>query len=151
MIPQRRFATLLDQARVYQQSRCLYHNSPTNARTFSLYADHLCDQSSFPKATSAILEGHSDEVWNLAWSHDGRYLATASSDKIAIIWRIGVSVVFSVDFQTRPWVFRVLYIDCEPSSLEVIPVHETSTHIAFCGITHILLVALHGRRMTRYY
>ncbi|KAK7693817.1 hypothetical protein QCA50_003389 [Cerrena zonata] len=89
MIPQRRFATLLDQAKVYQQSRCLYHNSPNSARTFSLYADHLCDENAFPKATSAILEGHTDEVWNLAWSHDGRYLASASSDKIAIIWRIG--------------------------------------------------------------
>ncbi|CAL1705275.1 unnamed protein product [Somion occarium] len=89
MIPQRRFATLLDQARIYQQSRCLYHNSPTSARTFSLYTDHLCDNSAFPKTTSVILEGHNDEVWNLEWSHDGRYLATGSSDKTAIIWRIG--------------------------------------------------------------
>ncbi|TCD66196.1 hypothetical protein EIP91_001690 [Steccherinum ochraceum] len=87
MIPQRRFATLLDQARIYQQSRCLYHNAPTNARTFSLYTDHYCDENAFPRVTTAILEGHTDEVWNLEWSHNGQFLATASRDKSAIIWR----------------------------------------------------------------
>lgn len=92
MIPQRRFATLLDQAREYQQARCLYHNAPTNARTFSLYADHICDTEAFPRVTTAILQVHEDEVWNLQWSHSGSYLATASKDKSAIIWRIGVSV-----------------------------------------------------------
>ncbi|GJE96447.1 WD40 repeat domain-containing protein [Phanerochaete sordida] len=89
MIPQRRFATLLDQAREYQQARCLYHNAPTNARTFSLYADHACEPEAFPRVTTAILQVHDDEVWNLQWSHSGSFLATASRDKSAIIWRIG--------------------------------------------------------------
>ncbi|KZT71398.1 WD40 repeat-like protein [Daedalea quercina L-15889] len=88
MIPQRRFATLLDQARAYQQSLCLYHNAPSNSRTFSLYNDHLCDKEAFPRVTTAILEVHSDEVWNLEWSHSGNYLASASKDKTAIIWRV---------------------------------------------------------------
>ncbi|KAI0797559.1 WD40 repeat-like protein [Abortiporus biennis] len=90
MIPQRRFSTLLDQARLYQQNRCLYHNAPTNARTFSLYTDHLCDKDAFPSMTTASLEVHTDEVWNMQWSHSGNYLATASKDRTAIIWRIGV-------------------------------------------------------------
>ncbi|KZT09725.1 WD40 repeat-like protein [Laetiporus sulphureus 93-53] len=88
MIPQRRFATLLDQVRIWQQSQCLYHNAPVNARTFSLYIDHVCDKSTFPRVTTAILEVHTDEVWNLEWSHSGRYLASASKDKSAIIWRV---------------------------------------------------------------
>ncbi|KAH9950266.1 WD40 repeat-like protein [Amylocystis lapponica] len=88
MIPQRRFATLLDQARVWQQSQCLYHNAPLNSRTFSLYTDHHCDKNAFPQITTAILEGHTDEVWNLEWSHNGHYLASASKDKSAIIWRV---------------------------------------------------------------
>lgn len=92
MIPQRRFATLLDQAREFQQARCLYHNAPLNARTFSLYADHMCDMEAFPRVTTAILQAHDDEVWNLQWSHSGSYLATASKDKSAIIWRIGVRI-----------------------------------------------------------
>ncbi|KAG8904251.1 hypothetical protein FRB99_002035 [Tulasnella sp. 403] len=66
MLPQRRLATLLDHARAYQRST----------------------RSGFPTLTTNILE-HDDEVWNLAWSHDGRYLASASRDKKATIWRIG--------------------------------------------------------------
>lgn len=93
MIPQRRFATLLEQARAYQQSQCLYHNVPLKNRSYSLYADHECDRNAFPRVTTTILQVHSDEVWNLEWSHSGRYLATASKDKTAIIWRVEVRVV----------------------------------------------------------
>ena len=47
----------------------------------------------FPWITTSILEAHKDEVWNIQWSHDGMYLASASKDKSAIIWRRGVSVL----------------------------------------------------------
>lgn len=88
MIPQRRFSTLLNQARAYQRQRCIYHNAPLS--TFSLYADHHCTMADFPTITTTILEVHNDEVWNIEWSHDGAYLASASKDKSAIIWRRGV-------------------------------------------------------------
>ncbi|KAI8982846.1 WD40 repeat-like protein [Trametes punicea] len=88
MIPQRRFATLLEQARAYQQSRCLYHNVPPRDQSYSLYTDHACDRNAFPRVTTAVLSVHEDEVWNLEWSHSGKYLATASKDKTAIIWRV---------------------------------------------------------------
>ncbi|KAG2061593.1 WD40 repeat-like protein [Suillus hirtellus] len=90
MIPQRRFSTLLTQSREYQRQRCLYHNSPVNPSSSSLFSDHTCDKESFPRITTTILEVHSDEVWNVAWSHDGTHLASASKDKTAIIWRIGL-------------------------------------------------------------
>lgn len=89
MIPQRRFTTLLEQSRSYQRQRCLYHNAPPTA--FSLYVDHQCDRAAFPRITTTILEVHTDEVWNIEWSHDGMYLASASKDKSAIIWKIGAS------------------------------------------------------------
>lgn len=95
MIPQRRFSTLLHQARVYQRQHCVYHNSPLNSTSFSLYSDHRCNKSDFPRITTTILEVHKDEVWNIEWSHDGAYLASASKDKSAIIWRRGVSVLCS--------------------------------------------------------
>lgn len=91
MIPPRRFSTLLSQARSYQLQRCVYHNSPSSTETFSLYTDHQCDKAAFPRITTLILEGHTDEVWNIEWSHDGNYLASASKDKTAIIWKIEVS------------------------------------------------------------
>ncbi|CAA7271486.1 unnamed protein product [Cyclocybe aegerita] len=91
MIPQRRFAALLHQARAYQRQRCIYHN-PLRSAPFSLYSDHRCDRSDFPKITTTILEVHTDEIWNIEWSHDGAYLASASKDKTAIIWRRGSSI-----------------------------------------------------------
>ncbi|KAF9484688.1 WD40 repeat-like protein [Pholiota conissans] len=90
MIPQRRFSTLLNQARSYQRQRCLYHNAPLS--TFSLYSDHHCSMSDFPTITTTILEVHSDEVWNIEWSHDGAYLASGSKDKSAIIWKRGSTI-----------------------------------------------------------
>ena len=39
----------------------------------------------------AVLSGHSDEVWNLAWSNDGSRLATASKDNTAKIWNTEVN------------------------------------------------------------
>ncbi|KAG1789467.1 WD40-repeat-containing domain protein [Suillus plorans] len=53
-------------------------------------SDHAYDKESFPRITTTILEVHSDEVWDVAWSHDGTHLASASKDKTAIIWRIGL-------------------------------------------------------------
>ncbi|KAF9532157.1 WD40 repeat-like protein [Crepidotus variabilis] len=90
MIPQRRFTTLLEQARSYQRQKCVYHNPRPNT-TFSLYTDHRCSKFDFPRITTTILEVHTDEVWNIGWSHDGNYLASASRDKSAIIWRRGSS------------------------------------------------------------
>ncbi|KAF9052998.1 WD40 repeat-like protein [Panaeolus papilionaceus] len=92
MIPQRRFAALLDQSRVYQRNQCLYHNTPIEADHFSLYSDHHCNSYDFPSVTTTILDEHKDEVWNIEWSHDGAYLASASRDRSAIIWHRGKSL-----------------------------------------------------------
>jgi WD40 repeat protein len=35
-----------------------------------------------------VLEGHTDEVWRLAWSPNGQYVATASVDGTARIWDV---------------------------------------------------------------
>ena len=142
MIPQRRFATLLDQAREYQQERCLYHNAPTNARTFSLYADHLCDADAFPQVTTAILQGHDDEVWNLQWSHSGSYLATAGKDKSAIIWRIGVSCCITSGKVATNGVTATVY------SRKQIQQRESIPHSLSCENTGIKWAVWHGRWTT---
>ncbi|KAF9030807.1 WD40 repeat-like protein [Hymenopellis radicata] len=99
MIPQRRMPNLLQQSRLYQRQQCLYHNLPSSNTDFSLYNDHRCDKSAFPRVTTTILKGHKDEVWHIEWSHDGAYLASASKDKAAIIWKIGPETEPS----TRQW------------------------------------------------
>ncbi|KAJ0657445.1 putative transcription factor WD40-like family [Helianthus annuus] len=37
-----------------------------------------------------ILQEHQDEVWYLQFSHNGKYLASSSSDNSAIIWEVGL-------------------------------------------------------------
>ena len=73
MTPERRPTTLSHQPREYQ-----HHNSPLESSAY------------FPNVTTTILQGHSDEVWNMQWSHDGVYLATCGKDKTAIIWKTTV-------------------------------------------------------------
>ncbi|KAG6856377.1 hypothetical protein H0H87_005142 [Tephrocybe sp. NHM501043] len=85
---------------------CLYHNSPSDSSAFSLYTDHHCNKSAFPRITTTILEVHSDEVWNMEWSHDGLLLATASKDKSAIIWRLS----YDAELRTQ-WVPHLILKD----------------------------------------
>ncbi|EJT52339.1 negative regulation of gluconeogenesis-related protein [Trichosporon asahii var. asahii CBS 8904] len=85
MLPSRRLATLLDQARQHQQLSCLYHddNEPV-----SLYNDHQCESGTFPTVTTHILQDHTDEVWRIEWSPSGDMLASASKDRTVMIWKL---------------------------------------------------------------
>ncbi|CAE6463396.1 unnamed protein product [Rhizoctonia solani] len=89
MLPPRRLDTLLSHARTYQRSSCTHHAGSQADKAFSLYVNHSCSRTQFPTLTTHILAEHLDEVWRLEWSHDGRFLASASQDKTAIIWKIG--------------------------------------------------------------
>ena len=89
MLPTRRLGALLEQAKSLQRQQCLYH---TVDKPMSLFVDHTCDRSTFPNITTHILAEHKDEVWALAFSHDGKYLATAGLDRTAIIWQVGVGI-----------------------------------------------------------
>ncbi|KAK9763008.1 hypothetical protein K7432_010709 [Basidiobolus ranarum] len=86
MIPSRRLETLFDQAAKYQRDHCLYYDIAD--REFSLYADHRCDGTQFPGVTKHVFEGHSDEVWYVAFSNNGKYIASGSKDGTAIIWSV---------------------------------------------------------------
>ncbi|KAG0182694.1 hypothetical protein DFQ29_002824 [Apophysomyces sp. BC1021] len=84
MIPKERLLTLLNQAFDWQLRGCLYHDSK-NA-DFSLFAEHICDETQFPSTTVHVLEGHTDEVWHVSFAHCGLYLASVSKDMTCIIW-----------------------------------------------------------------
>lgn len=95
MLPQRRLSTLIEQAKTLQRSQCVFHS--TNA-PLSLLADCYCDPAAFPSATTHILKDHTDEIWRLEFSHDGKWLATAGRDQTAIIWNVQVIQSFHLSF-----------------------------------------------------
>eukprot|EP00045_Choanoeca_perplexa_P004696 m.39891 g.39891 ORF g.39891 m.39891 type:complete len:597 (-) comp12712_c0_seq1:439-2229(-) len=84
VMPPGRLVTLLEQAATLQRQACLYHN--THGSQPSLLQDHKCTRDGVPRTVSHVLTNHTDEVWCLAFSHSGRYLATGSKDKRVIIW-----------------------------------------------------------------
>ncbi|KAG0042243.1 hypothetical protein BGZ83_000735 [Gryganskiella cystojenkinii] len=86
MVPENRLETMLHQAIELQAKNCVYHDNRNTAN--SLYSDHICDKSGIPTVTKKVLDNHTDEVWFIAFSHDGRYLASASADSRVIIWNM---------------------------------------------------------------
>lgn len=85
MIPDHRLASLLGQAKNYQEQQCTYHNC---SGPLSLYTDHVCPRSELPSITTHILSDHVGEVWFIAFSNDGTKLASASKDLSVIIWDV---------------------------------------------------------------
>jgi WD40 repeat protein len=88
MLPEHRLESLLDQARKYQASTCSYHVGSSSSTPFSLLTDHSCSRQAFPNYCTAVLSAHNDEVWTLAFSHNGRYLATAGADRTVCVWSV---------------------------------------------------------------
>ncbi|KAG0091447.1 hypothetical protein BGZ93_008829 [Podila epicladia] len=85
MVPEHRLETLLKQATEQQIKNCFYHDSRSDA-PYSLYSDHVCEKVGIPSITRQVLEGHTNEVWYISFSHDGKYLASTSVDYRVIIW-----------------------------------------------------------------
>ncbi|KAK4058921.1 hypothetical protein OIO90_000367 [Microbotryomycetes sp. JL221] len=92
MIPRRRLETLLEQAKEQQRRNCPFHSGDV---PISLLSDCKCDPATFPSLTSYVLHEHTDEIWRLEFSHDGKWLATAGRDQTAIIWNVAAG--FTVD------------------------------------------------------
>ncbi|OMP03561.1 hypothetical protein CCACVL1_02367 [Corchorus capsularis] len=103
MVPDRRLEHLVEQALVLQRDACMFHNS--SDKEMSLYSDHQCGRDQIPSQTLQILQDHTDEVWFLQFSHNGKYLASSSSDHSAIIWEVdanGVSFKHKLSGHQKP-------------------------------------------------
>lgn len=87
MIPKNRLLTLINQSMEWQKDQCFYHNS-RNDLEISLFTNHACDRDLLPLNTIQVLCGHVDEIWHVAYSNDGKYLASISKDKSCIIWNM---------------------------------------------------------------
>ncbi|TIA86772.1 hypothetical protein E3P99_03577 [Wallemia hederae] len=88
MLPQSRLFTLLNQAKLYQLRNNRYSNIDEENLDFSLLHDYQQDNSAFPNFNSLTVKAHTDEIWHCCFSHNGKYLATASRDKSIALWEI---------------------------------------------------------------
>lgn len=84
LLAERRLEVLLAQAVDGQKERALYPY--TRQRTVSLLEDLEHCPRRVPRKPLFRLGGHRDEVWFVQFSHDGRFLASASKDCSVIVW-----------------------------------------------------------------
>ncbi|WZZ22808.1 hypothetical protein YC2023_124195 [Brassica napus] len=89
IIPEKRLESLVENSLHIQRDACVFHN--TLDSDLSLYSDHQCGKHQIPSQTVQILESHTDEVWFLQYSHNGKYLASSSKDQTAIIWEVNAN------------------------------------------------------------
>lgn len=68
------------------------------------------------------LSGHTDSVWSLAWSHNGRYLASGSADTTARVW----------DWQSGK---LLLIYDKQGADVRAVSWSPDDTHIVSCGLS----------------
>eukprot|EP00026_Physarum_polycephalum_P007189 Phypoly_transcript_07246.p1 GENE.Phypoly_transcript_07246~~Phypoly_transcript_07246.p1 ORF type:complete len:502 (+),score=64.31 Phypoly_transcript_07246:180-1508(+) len=50
--------------------------------------EYLANIKHAPSVLYQIVEDHHDEVWTIKWSHNGKYVATASKDKICNVYEL---------------------------------------------------------------
>ncbi len=86
MLPEHRLSILLDEAKNYQKLRALWLLDNKNNSEISLYKDYQGDKDKFPQKTIKILVDHTDEVWFVKFSNNGKYLASTSQDTTVKIY-----------------------------------------------------------------
>lgn len=117
LIPEGRLEHLVEQALSVQREACTFHNS---LDTLSLYSDHQCGKSQIPSRTIQILQAHHDEVWFLKFSDNGKYLASASNDKTAIVWEVHESGELSLKHTLNGHAKPVLVVAWSPDSQQLL-------------------------------
>lgn len=85
MLREHRLSSLLYQVKCNQIERCEYHSSSGPP---SLYYDHSCDRRNFPSHCISELDEHANEVWQVAFSHNGRMMASCGSEGHVYIWEV---------------------------------------------------------------
>jgi WD repeat-containing protein 26 len=84
LLAENRLEGLLQQALDSQKRKTMYPY--TKQRCVSLLEDLEHSPDRVPRQPLFRLQGHTDEVWFVQFSHNGQYLASASKDTSVIVW-----------------------------------------------------------------
>eukprot|EP00189_Rhodosorus_marinus_P000129 CAMPEP_0113963886 /NCGR_PEP_ID=MMETSP0011_2-20120614/6786_1 /TAXON_ID=101924 /ORGANISM="Rhodosorus marinus" /LENGTH=547 /DNA_ID=CAMNT_0000976033 /DNA_START=122 /DNA_END=1765 /DNA_ORIENTATION=- /assembly_acc=CAM_ASM_000156 len=86
MLPEKRLQALLRQAMMYQKDSAQYPY--TKQSHLSLLEDLEYSNDRIPTVASRVLTKHKDEVWFVQFSHNGKWLVSASKDRTIIVWDV---------------------------------------------------------------
>lgn len=118
MIPERRLEHLVEQALDLQRGSCMFHNSWDTE--MSLLTDHRCGRDQIPSQTLQVLQEHYDEVWFLRFSHNGKHLASSSSDRSTIIWEVNWDGTISLKHRLSGHQKPVSYVSWSPDDNQLL-------------------------------
>ncbi|KAL6553574.1 hypothetical protein OROGR_007416 [Orobanche gracilis] len=118
IVPENRLVHLVEQALDLQKDACRFHNSSVGE--MSLLTDHQCGKDQIPCQTFQILQEHSDEVWFLQFSYDGKHLASSSRDCHVIIWEVKANNHVSVRHRLSGHQKPVSYISWSPDDHQLL-------------------------------
>ncbi|KAL4401824.1 GID complex protein [Malassezia pachydermatis] len=86
MVPNRRWHVLYEQALAFQRMQSPYFVCDSLNDSRRLLVDYQADPAQFPSHLSYELDGHTDEVWTIRFSHTGTKLASGGRDGLVNIW-----------------------------------------------------------------
>lgn len=92
VLPMHRLLALIEQALVEQTRACVHHNHSLSAHAaWSLVHNHVCPSTTLPRRCIHTATQHRpDQVWSLAFSHNGLLLASTSScaTNSLVLWSV---------------------------------------------------------------
>lgn len=91
----------------------------------SLFTDHVCDNRNIPCRTSHVLDKHTDEVWFVRFSHNGRLLASTGKDCTILLWDATDS--FSLLRVLAGHTMHVSYVSFSPDDAQLLSCSEDGT------------------------
>ena len=116
-IPSKRLVSHLRQSLQWQAENI---PKPMSA-PFSLLSEYSFNLLLTPSAMHQVYEGHEDEIWDLAYSPNGKYLASASKDGSIYVWD---SCTYCILHRFSGHSSAVLRISWSPDSLILVSASE---------------------------
>lgn len=90
LLPPHRLASLLHQAKHYQQSKNLLTlDYQSENDKWSIFEDYVFPVTRFPSKVLQTLRYPKGQIWYVKFSHDGKYLAVCSEHALVVIYQVG--------------------------------------------------------------